>query len=486
MASSEPEVSTIHYEPLPSAVEFHNSNARVKALCGPVGSGKSSQAILEFAFQCIESHVPVRGLVLRESFRQLKDSTRETWKDWLPEPISHWVETDKKYLVTIPNRWGQVLTHEMHFRHARREQEASNLLSTEYSFIWLEEPVPAFQMSDGIMGAGLPKGFFTTALMRQRQKGAARYQMILTFNPPSRFHWVYEQFIKPSKEALAKKGFETFRAPPRENEKNLPPNYYDLLAETLDPDQVARFIDGECITLYPGKPVFNEFFEQMHFREELVIVPSLPLILALDFGLTPCCLFCQVTPRGQVRIYREVQLRQSGALDLVDVIREVAKTEFPGMRISRIWGDPAGADPVQTDKSTPFGIIAKGLGVPVHPGEQKIWTRLESVRTRAKAIVDGEPGIIIDAQGCPTLMEGVLGAYRYPQTQQGLIGSRPLKNIYSHLADALQYMCSGEFNVLSGETTRVEIPKGDAPRIPRYDPFKVAVSPRSRRSWMSN
>lgn len=476
----------IHYDPLPSAVAFHNSKARVKALCGPVGSGKSSQAIMEFFFQCVESDVPVRGLVLRESFRQLKDSTRETWKEWLPEPLSHWVETDKKYLVTIPNRKGVVLTHEMHFRHARREVEASNLLSTEYSFIWLEEPVPAFQMSDGIMGAGLPKGFFTTALMRQRQKGAARYQMVLSFNPPSRFHWVYEQFFKPSKESLAKKAFELFIAPPRENEKNLPPNYYDLLAETLDPDQVARFIEGRCITLYPGKPVFTEFFEELHFKEHLEILNGLPLVLALDFGLTPCCLFCQIKPTGQLRVYREVQLRQAGALDLVDVIREVCKSEFPGMNISRIWGDPAGADPVQTDKTTPFEIIAKGLGVPVHPGDQKVFTRLEGVRGRAKAIVDGQPGIIISAQHCPTLMEGLLGAYRYPQSAGGIIGARPLKNIYSHLADALQYICTGEFNVLSGEATRAAQAKKKEFSLPRYDPLSPNRPARGGRSWMAN
>lgn len=476
----------IDYQPLPSAADFHNSNARVKAYMGPMGSGKSTAAIEENRFLMEESKVPLRFLVLRESFRQLNDSTRKTFEEWFPEPVSHWNETGKKYLVTWPNIEKKYLTHEFHFRHARRAQEASNLLSTEYAGIWLEEPVPAFQMTDGIMGAGLPKEFFTLALGRQRQRGAPRYTIILTFNPPPMFHWCYEMFVKPPKAQLEKMGFELFRSPPNENKKNLPEGYYETLRAIWPDDMIDRFIDGKCITLYPGKPVFTEFNEQLHFRDakDLKLL-NLPMVLALDFGLTPCALFCQITSMGQLRIYRELQMRSSGAIDLAEAIRDIMKNEFPGLKIRTIWGDPAGQDESQSDRTTPFQKIRAILDVPVQPGDQRIFTRLESVRARAKGITDGDMAIVIAKENCMTLMEGLLGAYRYPASQNGLIGAKPLKNMFSHLADALQYLCTGEFNVVSGETTRAQDDEEKPISIPKLNPLASVVGKRNTgRSWM--
>ena len=67
----------VEYNCNPSAAAFHQSEATVKAICGPMGSGKSVAVTMEFVRLCMESTVPINGVVMRESYRQLHDSTKK-------------------------------------------------------------------------------------------------------------------------------------------------------------------------------------------------------------------------------------------------------------------------------------------------------------------------------------------------------------------------------------------------------------------------
>lgn len=478
------DVVQVTYDAHVSAQAFHESTATIKALCGPMGSGKSTVAIMEWLMLCQQSRIPLRGIVMRESYRQLNDSTRKTYDEWLGA-ASVYVKQDEAARLTIPNVYGDVLTHELLFRHARREEDATNFLSTEFAFIWLEEPVPAFQMDGrGVIGAGLPEGVFKVAVGRLRQKGAAMVHIILTFNPPSKFHWTHKQFFQRNAEELAAMDMALFRQPARENEKHLRKGYYKQLTAVMDPEMARRFVEGEVVTLYPGRPVFSGFREQVHFRDELQPVPNLPFILMIDFGLTPCALFGQVTHRGQMRIYKELQLFDSGAADLATEIQHVMSTEFGGWKILRAWGDPAGQQRSQADLTTPFQILREHK-IPVQPGEQAWHTRFEAVHQRSQRMVDGEPAILIDSNRCPILMEGLLGAYRYPQGGQGEYSTQPLKNKFSHLADALQYGCAGEFSAITGAAVG-ELPTAQSHHRPAtYDPFSEHGPKHGGTSWMA-
>lgn len=461
----------IRYHAHSSAALFHQSRADVKALCGPMGSGKSTAVVMEWLQMMRESDIPLRGCVMRESYRQLHDSTRKTYEEWLG-PVSEYVKQDEVCRTTIPNHAGKVLTHEMFFRHARRADDASNFLSTEFAFIWLEEPVPAFQVEGGaVVGAGLPEGVFKIAVGRLRQKGAPRHHLILSFNPPSKFHWVYKQFFKKSSSELADASMALFRQPARENEKNLRAGYYKQMGAIMDPEMARRFIEGDCVTIYPGLPVFKAFREQTHFREELELLPNVPLVLMFDFGLTPVCVIAQIAESSQLRVLKEVQLFDASALELGDRVKDVLKSEFQGHKILRMWGDPAGAERSQADKATAFQILHDKLGAVVLPGAKYWRDRFEAVNQRATRIVDGEPAILVDSTRCPLLSEGLLGAYRYPKgVEDGNGNQLPLKNKFSHVCDALQYGCSGEFSAVTGEALR-EHTLENTPKIPAYDPF---------------
>jgi hypothetical protein len=405
----------------------------------------------------------------------------KTWMEWF-EPISVYRKQDEKVMFTLPGLDGEIRTHEIHWRHARRVEDASKFLSTEYAGIWLEECVPAFERTGGIVGGGLPKGVFDISMMRVRQKGAPRHQILLTFNPPSKYHWTYQVFFEPTPEELASRGYALFRQPPRENAVNLPDGYYDHLEESLDPDLRRRFVEGECVTVYPGDRVFRSFYEQVHFRDNLKAIPDLPLVISFDFGRTPCALIGQVLPNSRLLILKEIQMQDSGVERLAEQLTVVLKRDFADHDQWRCWGDPAGSAANQTDERTCFGVLQE-RGFSVLPGAIDYAARLEAVTQRSERHIDGEPAILIDRHRCPTLMEGMLGGYRYPKGVDGTIAARPLKNHFSHLADALQYLCTGEFDVRSGRR------KGEEKRIttiPKYNPFEPFKRRGGAGSWMAN
>lgn len=463
----------------PSAKPFHESTAQVKALWGPVGSGKSLAVIIDQVCLAMESDVPLRAVVLRESYKQLLDSTMKTWNEWF-SAISSYKQDSHNLYYTLTNHRGKELTHELHLRHCRKVEQASDFLSTEYGGIWFEEPVPAFQMDTGVIGAGLPEGAFDVALMRQRQAGIHRLHIWLSFNPPSKYHWCDRRILSLDPKELDDLDFAHFWQPPLENSKNLPPNYYRRLEAQLGPDLVKRFVKGERVTIYPHVRVFPAFNEQVHFVDRVEPIPNLPLTIGFDFGRTPVALIGQRLPNGRVVELREVQLWNAGAEDLAEELTRVLAEEFPRHREWACWGDPSGSDPQQTDEKTCYQILSQA-GFKVIPGARDWQSRFEAVHQRCTRMIDGKPAILVSRYGCPLLTEGLLGGYQFPKYSSGLVGPRPFKNDFSHVCDALQYKMTGLFSVIRAQEER-PMPKTKRP----FDPLSTAKDrPHHGRTWMS-
>lgn len=474
----------INYTALESARAFHESDARVKAAWGPVGSGKSSAACLEFFFQCSESPIPVRGIVVRSSYRELHDTTRQTFAEWFG-PIMTYRERDETAVITIGK-----LQHELLFRSIQKPEDTSKLLSLEVSFAWMEECVPAF-MTNGIMGAGLPKGVMDILLMRLRQKGAHRYTLILTANAPSKSHWFYKYLIAPSTETLEKKGWASFFQPPGENNANLPAGYYDELRSHLDPDLVRRFIEGEVLTAYDGEAVFPECSEKLHVVDgPIKPVPYVGLAIGTDWGnVVSASIITQLTPMGRWLVLREVISQNTAADQHIEELKAVIADEFAGHEITRCVGDPAGNARAQTDSKTCFQI-AESKGLSYETGAIDFQTRKEAIKQRLTRNVQGEAAMQISRDGCPTFAEGILGAYRYPRSSDGRVGYRPLKNLFSHPLDAGQYLASRLFKIWTPADPEYYQPHGDYIRLPPLDPFRPVQKRRMQsedgESWLSN
>ena len=479
------EAQAINYTPHKSAAAIHDSPAKIKVVCGPVGSGKTSVACWEFWLLCWESTVPVRGVVIRSSYRELHDSTRKTFEEWFGAILTY-REKDEEAVITFPGRDGTVRSHSLLFRACKREAEASKFLSTEYGFAWLEECVPAFTSTKigGVMGQGLPHGIFMMTKMRLRQKGMHRLQIILTFNPPSTRHWTYKEFFQATPDDFQKKDYAFFRQPPGENKAHLPENYYEDLLAGLSPDLARRFVGGEVTTSYEGIRVFEEFLENVHVVDMIEAVPGAPLILGSDYGLTPAVAITQILPGGQWLILSELQLFNSGIRAFVEYLVPFLKQEFPNNKVKCIWQDPAGNQRSTIDETETTAAVLRQAGFDVQDGNQNWSLRRELIKQRCQWFPSGKPGLLVSRQGAPTICEGFLGGYHYPMTAAGIPGSSPVKNSWSHLMDCLQYIATGEFSLLSGLVTKEEIAVKQVVR-PRYNPLASNGRPVfARNGWM--
>jgi hypothetical protein len=445
---------TIEYHPNPSAQKIHNSRAKVKCIIGPVGSGKTSVACWEFVLMCLASDVPIRGVVIRESYRELQDSTRKTFFEWLDD-IAEYREKDETAILTLPAKTPNAdgsrrsLRHELLFRACRKESDASKFLSTEFAFGWLEEVVPAYTKK-GVMGQGLPKGVFDICQMRIRQKGAPYLQIVLTANSPNTRHWTYQTFFQMTPEEAERKRYALFRQPARENEANLPKHYYDDLLETLSDDMARRFVLGEVVPIYDGVRVFPECQDNWHIVDYVPPLMDVPLTLGQDYGLTPCTLVTQIVPGGQWRWLRELQAWNTGMRRYMEFLVPLLKQEFAGMKVRCIWQDNKGGNQrSQTDEGTCREIL-EAAGFTVLDGNDNWAMRKEVMKQRFEFAPGGQPAVLVSRAGCPIASEALIGGYRYPRSSDGTVGTMPIKNDFSHLMDAAQMIGTGEFSVLSG------------------------------------
>jgi hypothetical protein len=76
------------------------------------------------------------------------------------------------------------------------------------------------------------------------------------------------------------------------------------------------------------------------------------------------------------------------------------------------------------------------------PGEIDIKKRIQGVTKYLTSNVRSMPKLLIDAEMCPTLVEGFDGGYHYPYAKDGQVKDQPEKNQHSHIMDALQMVCS--------------------------------------------
>jgi hypothetical protein len=133
----------VSYYPGPVALAAHRSKAQVKLAWGPLGTAKTTwlcwraKAICERAAKAGYS---ARLIYIRDTYRNLIDSTYATWKEWFtPDSALGYVSQSDPidFKLNVGKRY-----HDIEFRYGQTEQDASKFLSTEYDGIMLEEIAP--------------------------------------------------------------------------------------------------------------------------------------------------------------------------------------------------------------------------------------------------------------------------------------------------------------------------------------------------------
>lgn len=455
---------SINYDPPgPQSLAFHQDDSFVRGLMGPVGSGKSSSCCMEIFTRALQQAPSPDGVrrsrwaAIRNTYGELKSTTIKTWSDWFEGmQVIRW-DTPIVSTISMPDLGDGTSLHlEVMFLALDRPDDAGKLRSLELTGAWMNE---ASELEKTCLDMCTQRVGRYPSL---RVGGPSWTGVIMDTNPPDDDHWYYKlaEEERPDTFAFFRQAGGLYKVedkkspdfgkyknnPNAENIRNLKAGYgyyHQQLAGKTD-DYINVFVLGNYGTTMTGKPVYPEFVDTLHVsKNPLQAIPGLPLVLSFDFGLTPACTFLQMSPKGQVLVLKELVAEDMGIRQFYsEVVLPTITNEFPNFRIEAV-GDPAGVNRSQTDEKTCYQELAE-LGLTCEPAfTNEFVKRRESVAFFLNRLSLGVPGILIDPS-CRMIVKGMRGGYRYERLKvsgSARFKDRPVKDKFSHVADALQYGC---------------------------------------------
>lgn len=496
----------IKYVASPTASRFHSSLKPVKGFRGAVGSGKTVAAIKEMFKLSKQQWANSDGIrktrwaVIRNTSPELRTTTLNTFKQWIPEEIcsiTHSPVLLGKMKFNLSD--GTKVESEFIFLALDLEKDVRKLLSLEVTGVFINE---AREISFSVLKAARERigrypswadNYSDDDLPEGVTHPCKRKVVLMDTNPPDDDHWwyqlaengyltgvnedeidyhqrqtseIFDFFSSPSPLIKIKDGttsrYET--NPEAENIKYLPGGYQyylDMIAGNTE-DHVNVMVLGNYGSIRTGKPVYPEYNDEVHSRK-IKPLKSLPIALGWDFGLTPSVVIGQMTSLGQLRILAELVGRDLSVRAFArDIVKPYLSRNFRGFYVAFSVGDPSGNARGEGEGRAAIGILNDAyednddgdiitplkMGFETVPAPTNdITRRLDAVKSFLIKMVDaGEPGYLLDSS-CDVLRKGKNGKYQFKKLQIAGVDPRyhekPDKNDYSHPADAEQYLALG-------------------------------------------
>lgn len=469
-------MSAITYTAPKTCAQFMLDESFIRLIAGPVGSGKTTACIFEL-FRRASQQAPstdgyryTRFAICRQTLQQLKMTVLKDILSWLPG-IALWRVSESTILVELGDIKSEWILLPMEDPEDRRR-----LLSSQLTGAWVSECI---EIDSGLISdiAGRCGRYPTAAMGGCTWKG-----VLMDTNMPEEGSAWWDLMENPRKD------WTIFRQPGgmEPDAENLP--YLDQTAETLklpvnhpgriaqgrkyyerlstqSPAYVERYVHARYGIDPSGRAVFGSIFfpksptgQPWHVVRGLVPVPGGTLILGQDFGRDPCALLTQPDQAGRLLVLQEFICRHMGLQvayeqHIIPILR--SDPRYIGLPIVVI-GDPAGAAKDTIFETTPIDFI-KSKGFHCWPAPTNdIDPRIRAVESWLLGSRMGGAAILIDEERCPTFISALKMGYRYENvkstqtTVQSETKPKPLKNEYSHIADAGQYACLATQGGLSG------------------------------------
>jgi hypothetical protein len=490
-------MSNIVYTPAgPVTTAFHNSNAFVRIITGPIGSGKSIACIMDMMMHALKQPAGNDGwarsrvVIVRNTFPELKSTTIKSWLEWFDEETFGRVKWDSP--ITHKLLLGPKRELEAVFLAIDRPDDVSKLLSLETSWLFLNEVKT------------LPKAVLDAATGRvgrfpspKSGVGAFHPCVIADTNPADDDHWVArlergETFVDEEGIEIPMDGWEFFRQPSGLSDEAENLNWLNQNAESLKlplnhPDRLATgrqyytrlvagkskgwasvYVEGKNGATTSDRPVFPEYNDNIHTSKVVLNAnPKLPLYLAFDFGLTPACAIFQIAPSGQLRVLDEVLITEgtSGLKQFIDnKLHPFLLSKYQGYKMISLH-DPAGVQRSQANEVTCRQILKQEGLNPSAVSTNLFGPRREAVAFYLTRLIDGKPALILSST-IKVLRKALNGDYKYKRVNvpgEERYRDEPDKNMSSHIAEAFGYGCIHFHN--PGRADK-QI------RVPRTSPYK--------------
>lgn len=434
----------LEYNPPASTVPFFTADKFVNLIVGPVGSTKTTAAIMKIAYEakriapCRDGIRRSRCAVIRNTRQMLFDTTIPDFLKWLGQG-GVLMKQESKFLLKFDDVECEVL-----FRGLDDANDVRRLLSLQLTFGVMDEfreiHPDVFNALTGRLGRYPDKSM--NGVGPCDDQGRQIHKVWGATNPPDADTWWEEYLSEPPDNASV-----TFQpsglSPEADWLTYLPDDYYDNLCDGKSEEWINVYVHGKFGSSLSGKPVFPTFSRDFHVAKtplRPIVSVERPLIIGMDFGLTPACTINQQDLRGRFLTFAEITSENMGITRFLnDRLKPLLAAKFPGHPVL-IIGDPAGAQRVQTDERSVFDVI-KANGFKVIPARtNSIAARISAVESLLATQVDGGARHLIDPS-CTQLIKALRGGYRYKVKKTGDMEDSPEKNQFSHISDAHQYAC---------------------------------------------
>lgn len=474
----------------PTLKRAAESDALIRLVPGPAGSGKTSFAIMELLRTALlQEPSPLdntrytRMLVVRNTYSLLKSNTIPSMKNMLGPLLQ--VTEGSQPTGKVRARLGDdtLLNMDVQFLALDSEDAQDKLLGAEPTMVLCDE---LNMMAESVVFALVRRlGRYPSGTKGK----VTRTGIIGVFNGPVKGSWLHRwylgerdrEFEQTARQMGVRKFVEFFKQPPAlippagypnshdpnaewlpnplaENIENLAQGYgyyYAMLADP-DPGKIQSYVCGDFADVKHGKVVFPEFHRDVHtFDAKAVDTTQLrEYYLAFDFGRTPVCIVGYLSPDGSLLVLDEFMGEDMSVDTLYRTeVLPALKQRYPNAVCAGAYGDPAGLVQGQNLDLSMFDVL-RNLGVPITAPTRsnKLEPRLQAVRSFMASLgYNGKPRLRI-RDNCRFLVQAMAADYIYENRAGGGTQDTPTKTHVGWASD----LC-----LAAG--TLISTPSGDVP-----------------------
>ena len=480
----------IVFDAPPTVSAFMKSDAFMRVIAGPVGSGKTTGCIFELFRRASEQarakdgYRYTRFAIVRQTLSQLKMTVLKDIIQWLPQLARFKVSENTVYV------WAGDIRSEWLLIPLENPEDQGRLLSSQLTGAWLSEAIEidvalvgpisgrCGRFPSGNQGAASWRGIIADTNMPSI--GSEWHRLMDVETPPD-----WQIFVQPG-------GFE----PDTENLMWLDQTPETILLAKDDPiridrgrgyyrrsvnagghspDWIERYVNARYGNDPSGTAVYREsFVRDFHVVSGLEPALGHPLIVGQDFGRDPCSLICQMDHKGRFLVLEEVMADDIGLeLHLQRGLRPaLMQARFMGHGVALV-GDPAGVAKDSIYEETSFDVMKRHGFMAFPAPTNDIDPRIRSIESFLLAQRGGKAAMVINAEKCPNFIAALGGGYRYKKARDG--STRPVPDKtgkygkYTHIVDAGQYAALAAHGGMAGMiSSRLRGVKREAVRsVPR-------------------
>lgn len=446
----------IHYGAAGDTLKrYMNERARVTGIMGPLGSGKTIASCQRILKQMCEQEPnakgvrPTRWCALRNTYPELMDTTVKDLCEVF-EGLGHLKKGGlerPRFVVSFALEDGTTVESEVIFLALDRPDSIRQLRGIQATGFWLNEMK---ELDKAVVDmADLRHGRYPS--IAAGGVNPTWHGMIGDTNAPDEDHWYYDLaenqrpdgwvfYRQPG--GLLRSGSSWVVNPDAENLEHLPEGYYIRGMQGKAEDWIRVNLANEYGFVRDGKPVHPEYVDSIHCAHEILEpVAGIPIMIGLDFGLTPAAALFQRLPIGRYVFFDELTSVDMAADKFAPELKRHLSAHYPTFDFEMPWGDPAGGQGNQSTHETPFQILRKH-GIRARPCETNdpLVRRAALSGPAMRNCMDGKPALLISPK-CKMLRKGLAGGFCYKRIQ--VSGERyhdkPDKNQYSHIVEAAEY-----------------------------------------------